>query len=383
MPPAPTPDSPVLLVCGEDEFAVKQRARALFQQWGQSLGALDLETIDASVNNSTEALKALARLREALQTLPFFGGAKVVWLQNCNFLTDDRPPASQALAESLSDLARQLKNFRWDNVRLLVSAGKVDKRKAFYKALEQIGSVESFAGWSPDDKDWAAQAESFARRALRDLGKEISDDALTQLAASVGPHIRMLSSEVEKLALYAGPRPRLDLDDVEAIVTRNKQARAFALADALGDRNLVALLRGLDRELWEIKRDNKRNEIGLLYGLIAKVRALLLLKEMIAKKWLRPASNFAAFKTQLSSLPADALPEDRQFNPLTMHPYVLFRAMGQTQNYTQTELIEAMDLLLQCNQKLVSRNLDPSLVLQQTLVQILGPPAPAPLQTAA
>jgi hypothetical protein len=31
-----------------------------------------------------------------------------------------------------------------------------------------------------------------------------------------------------------------------------------------------------------------------------------------------------------------------------------------------------MDLLLRCNQRLVSSNLDESLVLQQTLVQIVG-----------
>ena len=37
-----------------------------------------MEIIDASVNNSGEALKALARLREALQTLLLFGGGKVI-----------------------------------------------------------------------------------------------------------------------------------------------------------------------------------------------------------------------------------------------------------------------------------------------------------------
>ena len=29
--------------------------------------------------------RALARLRESLNTLPFFGGTKVVWFKNCNF----------------------------------------------------------------------------------------------------------------------------------------------------------------------------------------------------------------------------------------------------------------------------------------------------------
>jgi len=76
MPPSVMPQSPVLLVCGEDEFAVKQRAREVFQQWCETAGGSDHERIDASVNNSGEALKALARLRESLQTLPFFGGAQ-------------------------------------------------------------------------------------------------------------------------------------------------------------------------------------------------------------------------------------------------------------------------------------------------------------------
>jgi DNA polymerase III delta subunit len=58
-----------------------------------------------------------------------------------------------------------------------------------------------------------------------------------------------------------------------------------------------------------------------------------------------------------------------------MNPYVLFRAIGQARNYTQAELVAAMDLLLQCNQQLISRSLDPSLVLQQALVRIVSRPA--------
>ena len=135
---------------------------------------MDHEIIDASVNNSGEALAALAKLRAALQTLPFFGSAKVIWLQNCNFLGEERTAAAQAVTEDLAELSQELKSFPWQNVRLLVSAGKVDKRKTIYKTLEKIGSVETFAGWSADDRDWAAQAEAFALQALGELGKEIS-----------------------------------------------------------------------------------------------------------------------------------------------------------------------------------------------------------------
>jgi DNA polymerase-3 subunit delta len=381
MPTAQPDHAPVLLVCGEDEFGVKERARQLFAQWSAEIGGLDHEIIDASVNHSGEALAALSKLRAALQTLPFFGSGKVIWLQNCNFLGEERAAAAQAVTENLAALSQELKNFPWQNVRLLVSAGKVDKRKSFYKTLEKIGAVESLAGWSLEDRHWADQAEAFASRALRELGKEISGEALGRLVANTGPNPRALRSEIEKLFLYAGSRPRIETGDIEAVVTRNKQARAFALGDALGDRNLPRVLRCLDEELWQVRRDPQRNEIGLLYGLISKVRALILVGELQARKWLKPESDFSRFKAQLARIPAEALPDDKKFNPLAINPYVLFRALAQARNYTQAELVAAMDLMLQCNRQLISRALDPALVLQQALVRIVSRPA-APASSA-
>src|SRR5271167_4429900 len=101
--------SRALIIFGEDEFAVKQRAREIYQQWTEELGGMDHEIIDAAVSNGGEALKALARLREALQTLPFFGSGKAIWLQNCNFLGDERAAATQAVTESLAGLAQEFK----------------------------------------------------------------------------------------------------------------------------------------------------------------------------------------------------------------------------------------------------------------------------------
>jgi len=364
--------APIALVCGEDEFAVKQRAKQTYLEWTELLGGMDHEIIDGSVANTGEALKALSKLREALQTLPFFGSAKVIWLQNCNFLGDERTASSQAVTEKLVELAQELKEFSWDKVRLLISAGKVDKRKVFYKTLDKLGSVEILAGWSAEDRDWASQAEAWGRKALRERGKEISEEALAELISRVGPNARQLDNEVEKLALYVGDRQAIEMDDVAAICTRNKTARAFALGDALGDRDLPRLLSRLDEELWEVKLDPHKSEIGLLYGLIGKVRAMILLKEMLREGWVKPESDYNRFKAQLERVPADQFPEDKRFNPLAINPYVLFRALPQVKRYSQPELVRAMDLLLQCNRRLVSSGLDESLVLQQTLVQIVG-----------
>lgn len=370
--------APVCLVFGEDDYAVKLRARQVYAEWTGQVGGMDHEIIDASVSHSGEALKAIGRLREALQTLPFFGSGKVVWFQNCNFLSEDRPASAQ-VTEQLADLAQELKALPWDNLRLLISAGKVDRRKSFFKSLEKIGSVEMFAAWSLDDKNWAELAETSAIKGFKARGKDVAEEALSELVARVGPNSRQLENEVEKVCLYVGDRARITLEDIEAVCTRNKAARAFALGDALGDRNLPELLRRLDEELWEVKLDSQRSEIGLLYGLISKVRAMLLLKEMLREGWVSPNCDYPRFKSQLQRIAPEGLPEDKRYNPLQINAYVLFKALPQVKRYSQAELVQAMDLLFQCNQRLVSSNLDEAMVLQQTLVQIAAQPSATPI----
>jgi len=365
--------NPLALICGDDDLAVKQRAKQLFGEWSAELGGMDHEIIDASVGNSGDALTAVGKLREALQTLPFFGSGKAVWLRDCNFLGEERTASSQAVTEALGELAEELKSFSWQNVRLLISAGKVDKRKVFYKTLEKNGTVEVFSAWSQDDKDWADRAEMAAIEAVRKRQKEIADAALGELVNRAGFNARQLENEVEKLCVYIGERKKIELADVNAICFRNKTAKAFALGDALGDRDLPRLLKRLDEELWEAKFDKDKSEIGLLYGLIGKVRALLLLKEMLREGWVKPEMDYNRFKAQLAGVPADKLPADKKFNPLALNPYVLYKALPQVKKYTSQELVRAMDVLLRCNQRLVSSGLDETLVLQQALVQIVAP----------
>ncbi len=376
MAKATTTAAPIVLVCGDDDFTVKQRAKKVFDAWCTELGGMDHEVVDGTAMNSSEALQKLGRLNEALNTLPFFGGAKVVWFQNCTFLGEDRTGGSAAVTGALADMAETLKNFRWDGVRLLISSGKPDKRRVFYKTLEKLGTVESFSALSQDDKDWAVKVESEALRLLREAGREIDDAALSDLVSRTGPNLRLMASEVEKLILYTEGRPAIAGVDVAKIVSRQKHARAFALSEALGDRDLPKLLKVLDEELWEIRTgaDKKKSEIGLLYGLISKIRTLLLLQELMRLGVLKPARDYNTFKAQLERVPASALPADRRFNPLAGHPFVLFQAMKQAGNYRIEELVEAMGTLLDANRKLVGSDLDEAMVLQQAALDIIGIP---------
>ncbi|HEV8541070.1 MAG TPA: DNA polymerase III subunit delta [Verrucomicrobiae bacterium] len=369
-----TAAAPLFLISGDDDFAVKGRAKQLFEQWCKESEGFDNELIDATGSNSGDALNAIGKLREAMQTLPFFGGSKVIWFQNCNFLGEERAASSQAVTETLADLADEFKTFNWEGVRLIITSPKVDKRKVFYKAIDKLGTVESFAGWSLEDKDWVDAAEMAARQQLRGTGKEISEEALSLLVANVGPNNRLLANEVEKLSLFMGVRQEITMEDIEAVVSRNKQAKAFALADAVGVRDMGRLLKTLDQELWALERDSQKSEIGILYGIISKVRTILFLKEMTKEGWITPGVDYNRFKSSLERIPPEALPPDRKFNPLAMHPYMLYNSLAHTKNYTSEELIRAMELLLTANQRLVTTSADAALVFQDTLIKIVQPP---------
>jgi len=366
------PEGPLALVHGDDDFAVSQRARQIHQAWTDAIEGMDHEVIEATAANAGEAVKALGRLHEALATLPFFGGGKVVWFKDCNFLGDDRTAKAKDVSSGLADLAAMLKTFEWAGVQLLISGNRADKRKAFFKTVSKLGYVDEFIALSLDDREWQGKAEAIVTSKLKALKKKADYNAITELAQMVGPDSRALASECEKLAAYVGAEGQVGVADVQAIVTRGKHAKAFALGDAVGDRDMPAMLRRLDEDLWAAKTDRKKSVIGLVGGLVSKVRSLLLARELLRTKRLQPANNYNQFKSQLDRLNSDDFPEDRKLSPLGLHPYVLFNATRQARNYTLTELVRALELLLDCHLKLVTSSLEDSFLVQKTLIEIVA-----------
>ena len=363
------PAEPLCLVFGDEDFLVRDRASQVYEGWCAEAGGEDHQIIDGTVRNAAEALEALGKLNEAVQTLPFFGGAKVVWLRGANFLGDERTASSRDVTDRLNGLAKGWETFDWQGVRVLISCGKVDKRKAFFKSAKKIAAVEDL---SIADKERGSRATLIVRQRLAELGKKIAPHVADELILLAGSDLQQLHTEAEKLVAYVGEREEVMRQDVHEIATRTRQAQGFALADALGERNLPKLLRVLDEELWVVKLDAKKSPIALLYGLITKVRTMIFLKEMLRLKWIRTGGGYQQFKSQLEAIQDERLPDERKFNPKAMHPYMLFNALGHARQYSEGELTRAMDILLRCNRQLVSSSTDDTLILQQALVQIVN-----------
>lgn len=375
MPPSKSKiKGPPTLVCGDEDFAVKEKAQHIFNEWIEAYPDHEQEIIDAASSNASEAGKAIARLLESMQTMPFFGGGKCIWFRNCNFLGEERTSSTKAVTEGLVSVMQEIQQLNSEKNRLLISAGKVDKRKSFYKQFQKIGETAIFNGWDASKTDWIPEAEKLVERIFEEAKIRIEQDALSALIESVGPNARQLNQEAEKLMLYCGDKAEATTEDVHQVVSRNKQARAFALGDAVGNRNLPLAMKCLDEELWEMKLDRQRSAIGLLYGLISKVRTLIMVKEMQRKGWLRMERQFFRFKQQLDQIPESGLPSDPKLNPLKLNPYVLFRALPQASHYSINELVKAMDTLYTANIQLISSSMEDAQVLQQSIVTIITKP---------
>src|SRR6266478_7554878 len=86
---AKTPSANIHAVVGSDESEVKRVAAELAGNLTPTgAGEFGLDVIDGAADNAEQEATRIRSTIEALQTLPFFGSTKVVWLKDANFLGD-------------------------------------------------------------------------------------------------------------------------------------------------------------------------------------------------------------------------------------------------------------------------------------------------------
>src|SRR3954465_11638992 len=82
-------------------------------------GEFGIEVIDACADNVDQAVTKIRLAMEALQTLPFFGGSKLVWFKNANCLADSVIGRSSSVLAALEELAELIEAGLPQDVTLL------------------------------------------------------------------------------------------------------------------------------------------------------------------------------------------------------------------------------------------------------------------------
>src|SRR5213083_220614 len=200
----------VYAVVGSDEAEVKHVAAELAQKLvPNDAGDFGLEVIDGVADNADQAVARIRSAIEAVQTLPFFGSTKVVWLKNANFLGDDPKARSTAVQSALEELSELLDGGFDSGVTFLISATEVDKRRAFYKMLVKRAELQVFDRLDSGRAGWEEEATEIVRLRTKKRKLQFDDDALDLFVLLTGGDTRQIENELEKIDIYcsAGVKP--------------------------------------------------------------------------------------------------------------------------------------------------------------------------------
>src|SRR5436309_15384037 len=296
-------DANIYAIVGSDEAEVKRVAAELASNLTPSgAGDFGLETIDGAADNAEQAAARVRSTIEALQTLPFFGNQKVVWLKNVNFLGDDPKARSTAVQSALEELSELLGRGFGSEITFLISATEVDKRRGFYKALVKRAELQVFDRIDSGRAGWEEEATEIVRRRAKKRKLQFDDDALDLFVLLTGGDTRQIDNELEKIDLYQGRERAVNTGDVRELVPLSRAGVIFELGNALAACDL-------QRALMLVKRllDQGETAIGiLLVAILPTVRNLLLAKDLMERhRMARPQAPFT-FISAMNRLPAEA-----------------------------------------------------------------------------
>lgn len=356
-------------VVGSDESEVKRVAAELAQKLTPpDAGDFGLEIIDGCADNADQAASRIRSAIEALQTLPFFGGAKVVWLKNANFLADSVMGRSAAVQDALEELTAIINSDFADGITLLFSATEVDKRRSFYKTLGKRTDVQVFDKLDSSRSGWEEEATEVVLSHAKKRRLQFENGALELFVLLTGGDTRQIDNELEKIDIYLGDKRSVDVDLVRELVPLSRSGVIFELGNALAARDLERALRLVRRLL-----DQGETAIGiLLAAVLPTIRNLLLAKDLMEHNRLsRPHQPFQ-FISAINRLPESATQHLPRKKDGAISGYALGIAAQNAHRFDTKTLIEGMHACLEANLRLVTTQLDHELILTEVVVKLLG-----------
>ncbi len=237
----------------------------------------------------------------------------------------------------------------------------LDDKNRFERLTETLGAhcgmVELARVSEEDAMRWAVAT-------AQEAGLRMETDAARELVDALGADMMLVSSELEKLLLYAAGRGRITLGDVETMVLSAKQRTLYELTDAISAHDRVralALLHGLLNS----SDAGEDAAIGHLYMLARTFRQMLVILE----------KNVRDSRAIWQAL----------WQGFRMPPFAADDLIRQARRYkSRRELTRALRLVARADLELRSSPPDKRLVLERLVYELASEPKPpAPVWASA
>ena len=314
---------------GPDDFTRNQKLAEL----KEAMGASDMADLNTAVLDGRDV--TLNQIRQQADTMPFLAARRLVIVHAYLSVIRNRAEDIQALIDYVKQLAPTTD-------LVFVEAESLEKQHPLLKVAAAIGGkVSNFA--EPEQRDLVPWIVKRAKEA----GALIEPGAAEMLARLVGPNLRLLHNEIEKLALYVNGQRPVRAADVELLVPYREEAEKFGLSNAIGQRNA----RQAYDQLWK-ELDEGQHPMAILGSIAAQIRALIEVKDM-AERSLSPA-EIATAKGWRSD-------------------YAAKMRLREAANFSMSQLEQILEMLLDTDQAIKAGRLDPALALDMFIARLCAP----------
>jgi len=245
---------PVYLIVGDDEAEMSRLSGEVSALVEDDLRAFNLERMYASDRSVTPA-----SIVESARTFPMMGDRRVVIVlraekilkpkrrgkavEENELTTEDEEPSGDVDALEAYVKAPE------PRTTLVFVAADVDRSRRLYKAIQKNATIVECWGLKGskdarvDLRQVARTAEALVRQAVADAGQQIDAAAARLVAERAGTDIATLRGDVDRLLLYAAGKPKIDLKDVQEVVSGETAQDDWAVTTAIQRRDTAEALK--------------------------------------------------------------------------------------------------------------------------------------------
>ena len=243
--PSKVGEATLIAVYGDDSFLRREALKALTR------GLLGSDDDELAVTRFAGDKAGLADVLDELRTLPFLVKRRVV-------IVEDADPFVTAHRKELETLADGKKTAG----SLILSVKTWPSNTKLAKAFVKSGLAVECK--TPDERELPAWLVQLAK--TRE-SMTLREDAAKLLLELVGPEIGLLSSEVEKLAVYVGDRKAIEREDVARMVGAGRVETIWRALDAATTGKAGEALEDFDRLM-----TSGEHPVGLLAAMASSLR---------------------------------------------------------------------------------------------------------------
>jgi len=355
---------PIHFLCGSDEDAVKRAARDLAAKLAPE-DAMNLETIDGRADSADGAVRSIQQVREAILTLPFFGGGKLVWWKAVNFFDETGVGRHASVKEALEELKPDLARIDGSSVTLLISALGIHKGRTFSKALLKLAQAKYFD--LPDLRKTSEDEIIFQiEQRMKAAGIRPGPGAAERFFQATGIDTGAWTQEIEKLSCFAGEgRAELSCEEVNRVISGSREVLVWDFCSAV----LAGQARPALEQLSALLGQDE-SEVGILILLAGQIRLAALGAVLRDNKMLRVVNRGSFTSAEVSPEGQAYLPRKKSGEPIST--YALGQAAQGSRNRPASFWFEALALVYQAQKEMLGGLGDKRRTLEWVVLEIVA-----------